>query len=203
MRRIKPVWALLIIFLAVFAVITGVYVANFHEAVLSKDPGDWGALGDYFGGLLNPALSAMTLLFVALTYMSQKEELRRVQESAGLMDELRRKETEAQITLSASHQVQTEISNRISQVTLLNAMLSARYRGTEFLQNEINRASANMSAGTTSFYSVDNKRYIHHQDKAEYIIKLTQKIAKEKSLVSDYLVQIEAVSRAHKEAAHH
>ena len=74
----------------------------------------------------------MTLLFVALTYMSQKEELHRFQESAGLMEELRSKQEKPQITLSASHQVQTEIPNRIIQVTLLNAMLSARYRELNF-----------------------------------------------------------------------
>lgn len=74
------------------------------------------------GGLLNPALSAMTLLFVALTYMSQKEEMHRFQDSAGLMEALRSKKEKPQIILSASRQVQTEIPNRIIQVTLLNAI---------------------------------------------------------------------------------
>lgn len=65
----------------------------------------------------------MTLLFVALTYMSQKEEMHRFQDSAGLMEALRSKQEKPQIILSASHQVQTEIPNRIIQVTLLNAIL--------------------------------------------------------------------------------
>lgn len=127
----KSVRAPLISFIIVFAVITGVYIASLHGADLSKISGSPGE-GDYSGGLLNPALSAMTLLFVALTYMSQKEELHRFQESAGLMEELRSKQEKPQITLSASHQVQTEIPNRIIQVTLLNAMLSARYRELNF-----------------------------------------------------------------------
>lgn len=125
--------------------------------ICQEYPGD---RGDYSGGLLNPAPSAMTLLFVALTYMSQKEELHRFQESAGLKEELRSKQAKPQITLSASHQVQTKISNRIIQVTLVNAMLSARYRENEFLQHEINRVSVNMSTRTTSYYSVEKRRYI-------------------------------------------
>lgn len=72
--------------------------------ICQKYPGARGA-GDYSGGLLNPALSAMTLLFIALTYMSQKKELHRFQNSAGLMEALRRKQEKPQITLSASHQV--------------------------------------------------------------------------------------------------
>lgn len=38
------------------------YVENFQDFNLSKNPADWGVLGDYFGGILNPIISLLTLI---------------------------------------------------------------------------------------------------------------------------------------------
>ena len=53
----------------------GAYVWNFYSASVSSQPTTWGVFGDYFGGVLNPALSFLGLLALLETIMLQKEEL--------------------------------------------------------------------------------------------------------------------------------
>ncbi len=38
------------------------YVNDFHELPRSSKPSDWGTFGDFFGGILNPILSLLTLI---------------------------------------------------------------------------------------------------------------------------------------------
>ncbi|EDU6392004.1 hypothetical protein C8914_003718, partial [Salmonella enterica subsp. enterica serovar Norwich] len=92
-----------------------IYINNFYNFRISKDPSDWGALGDYFGGLLNPLISIITLFFVAKTYLTQKEELRKMELSADKLDKLRENATQAQISLAESYLEQVKISNNTSR----------------------------------------------------------------------------------------
>lgn len=38
------------------------YVKDFHSLQRSTNPADWGTFGDYFGGILNPIISLLTLI---------------------------------------------------------------------------------------------------------------------------------------------
>lgn len=40
------------------------YVFNFYDSSLSKDPADWGAFGDYMGGLLNPVIGIASIIIL-------------------------------------------------------------------------------------------------------------------------------------------
>lgn len=51
------------------------YFANFHNG-LSKTNADWGAFGDYVGGILNPVIAAFAFYLIAKTYELQKRELK-------------------------------------------------------------------------------------------------------------------------------
>ena len=54
---------------ALFVIATiGAYCCNFKGHGWSNNPEQWGQLGDYFGGLLNPIFSLINL--VVLTYIS-------------------------------------------------------------------------------------------------------------------------------------
>lgn len=69
---------------ALIVVVLGVYAAFFafvHHARISSDPGDWGTLGDYFGGLLNPVVSFATLVVAYAVWKQQKEELKATKEA--------------------------------------------------------------------------------------------------------------------------
>jgi uncharacterized membrane protein len=58
-----------------------VFFAFVHHTEISKDPGDWGTLGDYFGGLLNPVVSFATLVVAYAVWKQQKEELKATKEA--------------------------------------------------------------------------------------------------------------------------
>ncbi|TVO65942.1 putative phage abortive infection protein [Denitromonas ohlonensis] len=66
--------------LAVLAV--GFYVLRFYDAPISGDPAAWGQLGDYLGGVLNPAFSFFALLGLLMTLAMQAKELRLSREVA-------------------------------------------------------------------------------------------------------------------------
>lgn len=52
------------------------YAVFFWRNGISGDPGDWGTLGDYFGGLMNPVISFATLIVAYAVWKQQREELR-------------------------------------------------------------------------------------------------------------------------------
>lgn len=84
--------------LVVFAVaillliIVGFYFYNVNSQILedgkwlnvfynrSQDNGDWGAFGDYVGGILNPVIALGALYLIAQTYKLQKNELEKTTE---------------------------------------------------------------------------------------------------------------------------
>ena len=51
------------------------FLLNFYHHQISHDPGDWGVLGDYFGGLMNPVISFATLLVAYAVWKLQRVEL--------------------------------------------------------------------------------------------------------------------------------
>lgn len=52
---------LILVILAIAAPIY-FYVKDFHSLQRSTNPADWGTFGDYFGGILNPIISLLTLI---------------------------------------------------------------------------------------------------------------------------------------------
>lgn len=58
------------------------YVIDFHNLPRSSDPSDWGTFGDYFGGILNPIISFLTLIVTVIIAISiSKIERRNHEES--------------------------------------------------------------------------------------------------------------------------
>lgn len=67
-RLIPAIIVLLVIVLAS-------YIARFYSASFSQRTEDWGTLGDYFGGLMNPVISFATLIVAYAIWKQQKIEL--------------------------------------------------------------------------------------------------------------------------------
>lgn len=68
-----------IVGVAVVAAITATFIYFSHLGSLpisDSDPSGWGQLGDYFGGLLNPVFSFLTILALVLTLILQSGELK-------------------------------------------------------------------------------------------------------------------------------
>jgi len=61
--------------------VLGAYIVWFSSAKVSHDSADWGTLGDYFGGLMNPVISFATLMVAYSVWKQQKEELRQTKEA--------------------------------------------------------------------------------------------------------------------------
>lgn len=57
---------------AVAIAIIAAYALNFSDSHISKDSANWGTLGDYFGGLLNPILSFLSLIYLIKTIRLQQ-----------------------------------------------------------------------------------------------------------------------------------
>lgn len=52
-----------------------IYAWTFRHLPHHQDPGAWGTFGDYFGGLLNPVVSTLTLFVAIAVWKLQKSEL--------------------------------------------------------------------------------------------------------------------------------
>jgi len=68
-------WWLLVIPAGVALGAITTYVVTFHHLPATENPGAWGTFGDYFGGLLNPLISALTLFVAIRVWQLQKQEL--------------------------------------------------------------------------------------------------------------------------------
>lgn len=61
--------------------VLGAYALVFLRGGISADPSDWGTLGDYFGGLMNPVVSFATLVVAFAVWKQQREELKQTKEA--------------------------------------------------------------------------------------------------------------------------
>lgn len=98
-----------------------VFFAFIHQRGISRDPGDWGTLGDYFGGLLNPVVSFATLVVAYAVWKQQKEELKATKEAL----EEQAKTAEQQRQEQRFFDLLTLCHSTVSSITLL-ARMSAR-----------------------------------------------------------------------------
>ncbi|MEL1218271.1 hypothetical protein TVA88_04000 [Aeromonas hydrophila] len=105
----------------------GVYIKNFYKFPWSEAPSDWGAIGDYFGGLLNPIVSALALYFLIKTYLSQKEELVETRE-------VLRKTGESNEVVASAQKILVETQ-------YLTSLINSEYQRVEYLYKELERCT--------------------------------------------------------------
>ncbi len=124
MNKVKWPWIVLALFVIILLI---PYAFNFHTFPWSKSPGDWGTVGDYFGGLLNPFVSSLALYFLIKAYITQKEELvetRRVLEKT--------EESNKEAARSQKLLVETQ---------LLTSQINSEYQKVEYLYKELDRCT--------------------------------------------------------------
>ena len=68
--------SLILIAVTIAFIAVAIYIWEFHSQPFSSDPGKWGSLGDFFGGLLNPVFSFAALVLLLITIQQQRRELR-------------------------------------------------------------------------------------------------------------------------------
>ncbi|WOI54196.1 hypothetical protein [Parvularcula sp. LCG005] len=70
-----------------FVVLAAVYIFNFRNHPFSGSSADWGALGDFFGGMLNPLLSFLALIAILQTIKLQQQSLETTRQELKLSTE--------------------------------------------------------------------------------------------------------------------
>lgn len=129
-----------------------VFFAFIHHTGISRDPGDWGTLGDYFGGLLNPVISFATLVVAYAVWKQQKEELKATKEAL----EEQAKTAEQQRQEQRFFDLLNLYHSTVASITLV-ARMSARsevpvqYAGKEAIAHFF-RSKATISAEVFAFF---------------------------------------------------
>ncbi|HHR6046647.1 TPA: hypothetical protein ACS70H_003610 [Providencia alcalifaciens] len=163
---------LMIFFACCLVIIVGSYIFNFNNSSISNDPSDWGVLGDYFGGVLNPLISLVTLLFLIKTYLSQRKELYQSGEAA---DE------------------QRQISQKTARIQLLSTQISECYERIALYRGEMDGVTFAMNNGR-SYTGIDGVLYNADNEQKHYRKNMASKIQVELTKIDKYLIQIDSLS---------
>lgn len=114
---------ILILFLiCCLVVVLGFYAFNFYGNGLSDSPEQWGQLGDYFGGILNPIFGFTTILILIATIGIQREQLEASREELALT----RKELERAAEAAARQAGHFEREAKLSECLVLIDKLVGR-----------------------------------------------------------------------------
>lgn len=170
------------------------YVLNFYGHKVSKDPTDWGNFGGFLGGTINSIISLATLLFVAKTYITQKDELAEARISVKLADELRQKSTEAQILLTQNYIEQTKNSNKLVKIQLLATKINYNLHYINLYAKEMDRATL-ATKENRKLIGVDGVEYYLNEDQSNYRLSLSEKIKSNQDKIKeieDMIISIEA-----------
>lgn len=168
---------LIAFFVFCMLIVIGSYIYNFRNNSVSNSPSDWGALGDYFGGVVNPLISLITLFFLIKTYLSQKEELRQ----SGMAADAQR-----------------EISQKTAYTQLLSTRISASYELIAIYRSEMEGTTQAMNTpgGGRSYTGVDGIKYFSNNEQIAYRTSMAEKIQKELKNIDRILEDINTLSKA-------
>jgi uncharacterized membrane protein len=176
-------FALLMTIFLILAVVVGFYVYNFHDSGMSNKSGDWGTLGDYFGGILNPIISTITLFFVAKTYMTQRNELIETKKEMDKIDKARESSTNAQVSLAASYLKQIQISAKLTKIQLTSSKIDFCYKNITIFQGEINRVTISLN-NNRAFYDLHGNQLYSDGEQKKYRDKMILNIQKEQEQIT-------------------
>lgn len=144
--------------LIVFFFLALAYITNFHSHAISADPGDWGSLGDFIGGVTNPLISTIALIYLAKAYYTQKIEL--AETRIALRDTAKHSEdsARAQIKLVESALQQEKLTKRNLELKLLATQLSLHQGKISFLHGELSNSTYNFNKFTSTIDMFSTKK---------------------------------------------
>ncbi|ELE9727563.1 hypothetical protein HCH39_05475 [Enterobacter kobei] len=144
------------------------YVHRLSLSSTLKDPANFGVLGDYLGGTLNPLISLVTLFYLIRTYLSQKKEL---SESGA-------------------------VAQKTAKIQLMNTLISASYEKIALYRGEMEGVTRAMNSpgGGRSFTAMDGNVYYSDSAQKVYRQKMADKIKPELDRIDKYLSKIESLS---------
>ncbi|WP_156486246.1 hypothetical protein [Marinomonas sp. TW1] len=138
MKKIFWPWILLII---IVIIMVSLYVSQFYHYEWSEKPGDWGAIGDYVGGILNPFVSSLALFFLIKAYTTQKEELKETRLVLEKTETNSKELADSQKALLEMQIQQSKTSRDLMRTQHVTSKLNSQYKRVEFLQGEVLRCT--------------------------------------------------------------
>lgn len=149
-------WIVISIFITIISIL---YAINFHNHNLSDNPSDWGAIGDYFGGLINPLTSLVALYFLIQAYTTQKEELKETKDALKESAIHSKTAAHAQSELAEMQKKQLEQNEKSIKNGNLSSAIEFKYNELNFCYEEIERCT---QAKNKNWYTFDaNGRKLH------------------------------------------
>ncbi|AIW14110.1 hypothetical protein VITU102760_08685 [Vibrio tubiashii] len=131
--------------------VLGLYLYQFGFGAFSTDQGVWGAFGDYLGGVLNPVIALLALIYLAKTYQTQKDELKETKkallQSAKSHQEQAHEQkfaNELQKKANALEEKNQRISLLQAQISCISAILEVEIDGQNTLVGQLNECSKEM-----------------------------------------------------------
>lgn len=126
------------------------YIINFHSHTISSDPSDWGALGDYLGGITNPLISTIALIYLAKAYYTQKAELTETRNALRDTAKSSENSARAQTKLVDAAINQGLLTKRNLELKLLATQINIHQNRILFLHNEISNSTYNFNKFTST-----------------------------------------------------
>lgn len=165
----------------IFFSIVSAYVYSFHSYEWSSKPSDWGVIGDYVGGLLNPVISFVALYYLIKAYTTQKQELRETKSVLEKTEVNSKKLADAQVELAHAISSQLLLSKELHRVKILSLQIENKAVYLSFLQKELGRVSLSI-ANNHVFYDLNSEKRYSHDDSHIYrmeMIKKTRNLSEE------------------------
>ncbi len=172
-KKIEPIYIPTIVLVMIGTIL--IYLWKFHNAPISDQPADWGVLGDYFGGILNPIISFTALIYLIKAYSSQKQELAETKLAL-------RETAEHNSIISNTQKEQRNLMEDTYKLQQASMIIEIHYKEINLLQDEIKRASeckyenSKEKGYKFKFYSVNGHEYDDNRKINEYIQDTTKKI---------------------------
>lgn len=192
-KEMKQLYLLSAAFVIFILLIVGVYIFNFNSLPISKNSSDWGALGDYFGGMLNPIISALTLIFVGKTYITQKTELERLSHAATEADKRSERATTAQTEMAKSYLDQIKAVDRNAKITTITSKINFSLQLVGIYQEEMTRL-VNASNNHKTFHAMDGKPYMGER-MLDYKENLGTLIINEQSKINNFIKEVDELTK--------
>ncbi len=166
-----------------------VYAENFHDHPFSGDPGDWGSLGDYLGGVINPLISMIALIFLVKAYNTQREELRDTKEA--LREAAKHSEAAArsQSELALSTVRQLKLAEKNLFLSILLANVETKQNKIRFLQSALEQATValNNQRGALDMLGSTGDLIHGNTEVDKYRVKILQSIRHEEKEIQALL----------------
>lgn len=177
----EPNRSLLFVLILVFCLILA-YIINFHSHTISSDPSDWGALGDYLGGITNPIISTIALIYLAKAYYTQKAELAETRNALRDTAKNSKDSARAQTKLVDTAINQELLIKRNLELKFLVTQINMHQNKILFLHNEISNSTYNYNkfTSTIDIFMTEKARWLTSRNEMDsYRFKLISMIEKE------------------------